>query len=432
MQRELEARLLEWKEDKQRKPLILRGARQVGKTWLLKEFGKTHYNNLAYLRLEDNQPAQDLFDADLDPRRIVEGLQLLTAQKIEPQSTLIVLDEIQAAPKALTALKYFCEELPQYHIAVAGSLLGIALHDGLSFPVGKVNFLDLYPLTFREFLLALDCEQLVKLIDDRDFAMMGVLQQQFIDRLREYLYVGGMPEPILAFRQGQDFMAARKVQQEILAGYELDFSKHVPPRIAQRCRQLWRSLPFQLGRENKKFVYGVVKEGARGRDYEEAIQVLQDCGLIHKVNQVSKPGLPLASYQQDEAFKLYAVDCGLLACMSGLEQAILAEGDAAFAEFKGSLTEQLACQELIAADGFSPYYWSASNSSGEVDFICTIAGQVEPIEVKASVNLKGKSLRAFVQRYDLPHAYRFSLAGYEEQGWLTNLPLYALSCLAPQ
>ena len=429
MQRFLMKDLHDWKNRSTRKPLILRGARQVGKTWLLQEFGAKEFSDAIYVRLEDNAAMRTLFNGSLNPKRLLDGLSAYSRKQISPES-LIILDEVQAIPRALTALKYFNEEVPQYAIAVAGSLLGMALHSGISYPVGKVDFLDLGPMTFGEFLVAEGQEALYQYIQANDFEMIDVFAEQLTDFLKQYYFVGGMPEAVLTYSSTRNYGQVRRVQRAILDTYEGDFSKHTSKDIAEKCRQVWQSIPSQLAKENKKFVYGAVKKGGRGRDYLGAIQFLADCGLIRPVWRVSKPGIPLDSYRDAGAFKLFFVDTGLLGAMSGLDERSIIEGNRLFEEFKGSYVEQFVCQELIAECLFRPYYWSAEKSSGEIDFLFQSQGMVYPLEVKAAENLKSKSLAAFCQKYRLESGIRLSLSGYRNQGWMRNIPLYAIGSLA--
>lgn len=429
MERLLIDRLRAWKAAPGRKPLVLRGARQVGKTWLLKEFGRTDFDNVAYVRLEDNEAMVRLFDGSLEPSRILRGIAAQTGESIDPRSTLIVIDEVQAAPRALTALKYFCEDAPEYAVAVAGSLLGVALNAGISFPVGKVTFMDLYPMTFREFLLAMGERRLAQNLDDADFDMLGVFRERYEDLLRVYYYVGGMPEPVRTYAQSGDFRETRKVQSDILESYKGDFAKHAGAIMGERCRMVFDSLPRHLAKENKKFVYGTVKKGARGRDLDDAIQFLADSGLVTKVKRISAPGLPLSAYADDGAFKMYCVDVGLLGAMSGLESETVIGGSDIFTHFKGALTEQYVCQQLVADNCLTPFYWSSEKGTGEVDFVVQLNGKVVPIEVKAEENLKAKSLSTFCRANGISDAVRLSLSGYRRESWMTNIPLYAVHCL---
>lgn len=429
MERLLLEKLRAWQAGESRKPLVLRGARQVGKTWILREFGKTCFENVAYVRLEDNAPMVKLFEGSLDPHRILTGISAATGEPINPHTTLVVLDEVQAVPRALTALKYFCEEAPEYAIAVAGSLLGVALNAGVSFPVGKVTFLDLHPLSFREFLLAMGEEALEKNIVDSDFDMMGVFKERYEDLLRIYYFTGGMPEVVSTYVETHDFSKVRQVQQDILEAYQGDFARHAGATIGERCRLIFDSIPRHLAKENKKFVYGVVKKGARGRDLNDALQFLIDAGLVVKAKRVSAPGVPLSAYVDEASFKLFCVDIGLLGALAKVDAFSIIDGNALFTNFKGAMVEQYVCQQLVSDCGLDPYYWSAAKSSGEVDFIVQTGGLCVPIEVKAAENLKAKSLANFCKTYHVRCAVRTSLSGYREESWLTNVPLYAIGCL---
>jgi predicted AAA+ superfamily ATPase len=419
-------KLFEWKVKKNRKPLIIRGARQVGKTWLMKEFGATAYKKCVYVSFDNNQRMRELFSADLDVTRLVTGIELYAGHKIDPKNTLIIFDEIQEVPQALNSLKYFNETAPQFHILCAGSLLGVALHQGTSFPVGKVEFLDLFPLSFVEFMRAMDKEQFVVLLEQGDFAMATTFKQVYIDLLKYYYYVGGMPEVLLSFIETRDFNEAREIQQRILTAYEQDFSKHAPKEIVPRIRALWNSIPAQITKENKKFIYGIVKEGARAREYEYALMWLTDCGLVHKVHRVTKPNLPLKAYEDLKAFKLFLVDLGLLSCMTRLRQDVLLDGNELFKEFKGALTEQYVLQQLKTLHNIEPYYWSNERNTAEIDFLLDTGNMVVPLEVKAEVNLQSKSLKAFAEKYNPIFSIRSSMSDYKRESWLLNFPLYAI------
>lgn len=429
MERLLLERLKAWQASEGRKPLVLRGARQVGKTWILKEFGRTRFENVAYVRLEDNAPMAKLFDGSLDPHRIMTGISAATGEPINPHTTLVILDEVQAVPRALTALKYFCEDAPEYAVAVAGSLLGIALNAGISFPVGKVTFLDLHPLSFREFLLAMGEDALEKSVVNSDFDMMGVFKERYEDLLRVYYFTGGMPEAVSTYIDTKDFSRVRQVQQDILEAYQGDFAKHAGTTVGERCRLIFDSIPRHLAKENKKFVYGVVKKGARGRDLDDALRFLIDAGLVVKARRVSAPGVPLSAYVDESSFKLFCVDVGLLGALAKVDAFSIIDGNALFTHFKGAMAEQYVCQQLVSDCGLDPYYWSAPKSTGEVDFVVQVNGLIVPVEVKAEENLKAKSLASFCRAYDIKHAVRTSLSGYREESWLTNIPLYAVSCL---
>lgn len=426
MKRKLINELVRWKDSPNRKPLILSGARQVGKTWLLKEFGARHFSSVAYVSLDNDAVARNYFDMDLDVRRIIASLSLQLNMEIVPGKTLIILDEIQACPKAITALKYFCENAPEYAVAAAGSLLGLSAYEGSGFPVGKVNMLDLNPLSFSEFLEATGNGRYAGLIESGDIALMSPFATMLEGLLRQYYVVGGMPGVVNAYLKGDDFRAAREAQNELLAGYERDFSKHVPSRLLGRMMLAWASIPRHLSRENKRFIFGQVRKGARAADFEECLAWLEEAGLIHKVQRVDKPGLPLSAYAEQTAFKVFLLDIGLLGAMCELDPETILAGSTVFTEFKGALTEQYVCQELIASCGFTPFYWSAENSTGEIDFLVQDGRKIYPIEVKAEENLKAKSLRAFVDRYDDVHARRFSMSGYRDQEWMRNVPLCAV------
>lgn len=418
--------LRRWKVSKFRKPLIIEGARQVGKTWLMKEFGRTEYEAVVYINFDSNRIMAELFEQDLDSNRIVEGLELYSGKKIVPEKTLLIFDEIQEVPKALSSLKYFYENAPQYHIVCAGSLLGIALHGGTSFPVGKVDFLKLYPLSFREFLMATGKEQYAELLSKRDYTMIASFRQMYIDALKQYYFVGGMPEAVLHFAEERDYSVVREIQKRILSAYEQDFSKHAPNEIVPKLRMLWNSIPSQLAKENRKFIYGLVREGARAKDYETAIMWLSDCGLVHKVSRITAPKLPLRAYEDLKAFKLFLVDVGLLGCMVGISHRALLEGNSLFVEFKGALTEQYVLQQLVTKKELGIYYYTNERGNCEVDFVVDNGDTVVPIEVKAEENLKAKSLKTYYEKYMPETAIRMSMSDFREQDWLTNLPLYAV------
>ena len=418
--------LKKWKTRKHRKPLIIRGARQVGKTWLMKEFGSKFYTQYVYINFDNNERMKNLFEGDLDVQRIIIGLELYAGYKIDPDNMLLIFDEIQEVPKALTSLKYFNENAPQYQIVCAGSLLGIALHEGTSFPVGKVEFLDLYPLSYYEFMMALGKERFVTLLQGRQYSFATDFKQEYIDSLKQYYYVGGMPEVVQAFADNRDFNGVRTIQRRILSAYEQDFSKHAPNEAVPRIRMLWNSIPAQLTKENKKFIYGLIKEGARAKEYELALLWLTDCGLVHKVHRVTVPNLPLKAYEDIKAFKLFFVDVGLLSCMVGLKQGVLLDGNELFKEFKGALTEQYVLQELKTLKGINTYYWTADRGTAEVDFVIDNGDDVFPVEVKAEINLQAKSLKVYREKFHPMKSIRTSMADYRDEGWLLNLPLWAL------
>lgn len=419
--------LVKWKDSPRRKPLIIEGAHQVGKTWLVKEFASRYYKNLAYINFEELIYMRSLFENDFDVKRIIAAVSAATHQNCIPGKTLIFFDEIQEAKNGITALKYFHENAPDQHVIAAGSLLGLELHKHTSFPVGKVQFMTLYPMSFIEFLDAAGESNLADLIVNKDLANMNLFASKLKTLLKEYYFVGGMPEAVLYFSKTHDWAEVRSIQKEILESYDRDFSKHAPESIVPRIRQLWNSLPSQLSRENRKFVYGLIKEGARAREYEIALQWLFDGGLIYKVMNVTAPRIPLKSYEDSSAFKIFMVDIGLLGAMSDLDSNTIVNGNAIFTEFKGALTEQYVLQQLIIKHG--PFYYSKANSRQEIDFLIQENGEVIPIEVKAEENLRAKSLHMFVEEFGSPKAYRVSMSDYRDEGWLTNLPLYAVDGL---
>lgn len=418
-----------WKGSGQRKPLIIEGARQVGKTWLMKEFGRLCYSDTVYVNFDANQRMSELFSSDLQTDRIIAGLELYTGKKISPENTLIIFDEVQEVPRALSSLKYFCEDSPEYHIVCAGSLLGVALHAGTSFPVGKVDFLKLFPLSYKEFLMAMGMERFAAVLENCDFEMMGSFQQTYDDALRQYYFVGGMPEAVKEFSENRDFHQAREVQRRILDAYEQDFSKHAPNEIVPKIRMVWNSIPSQLAKENKKFIYGLIREGARAREYEAAIMWLADCGLVHKVSRVNAPNLPLKAYEDLKAFKLFLSDVGLLGCMAGLREGVLLDGNDMFREFKGALTEQYVMQQLATNSDLHCYYYTNDRGSCEIDFVVDNGERVVPVEVKAEVNLKAKSLKVFCEKFRPERSIRTAMTDYKVEGSLVNLPLYAIDLL---
>lgn len=418
--------LLAWKQSRRRKPLIIEGARQVGKTWLMKEFGRQAYADTVYINFDSNARMAELFASGLDTKRLVLGLELYAGRKIDPENALLIFDEVQEVPRALAALKYFCEDAPQYHIVCAGSLLGIALHRGTSFPVGKVDFLKLYPLSFQEFLMAIGKQQFSELLDQQDFSMITSFRETYADALKQYYFVGGMPEAVESFAENQDFNEVRQIQKRILAAYEQDFSKHAPNEVVPRLRMLWNSIPAQLAKENKKFIYGLVREGARAKDYETALLWLSDCGLVHRVSRVNAPGIPLRAYEDMKAFKLFVLDVGLLGCMTGLHQRTLLDGNTLFVEFKGALTEQYVCQQLKTLADLELCYYTNDRGSCEVDFVVDTGGRVMPLEVKAETNLRAKSLKTYREKFSPELAIRTSMADYRKEDGLVNLPLYAI------
>lgn len=431
MKRNAIKELYEWKENNDRKPLVILGARQVGKTWLMKEFGKEAYKKCAYVNFEDNDDLRGMFEHDFDIQRIIANLQWATDVTID-EDTLIILDEIQEAPRGITALKYFQEKAPQYHVIAAGSLLGIAMHKNDSFPVGKVDFMHLYPLSFYEFLNAVGEKKMVDLLQAKDWTMLTMVRAKFEERLRQYYFVGGMPAAVLAFVNDGDLNKVRTIQKSIIEAYERDFSKHAPAIEVPRIRMVWHSIPSQLSKENRKFIYGMIKEGARAKDFELAIEWLKDAGLIYKVNRCKKAQLPLAAYEDFSAFKMFLSDIGLMGAMSNIPVQSLLNVNMLFSDFKGALTEQFVLQQMKTNQSLSIYYWSADNSRGEIDFLVQQEEKVIPIEVKAEENLQAKSLRMFVERNPGLKGCRFSMSPYREQDWLVNYPLYSVLTILGQ
>ena len=422
-------KLFKWKESKNRKPLVIEGARQVGKTWLMNEFGKQAYKDVFYINFDSNSIMKDLFSIDLNIERIIMGLELYVGRKIDPSNSLLIFDEIQEVPRALSSLKYFYENAPQYHIVCAGSLLGIALHKNTSFPVGKVDFLKLYPLSFKEFLISTHNKQYTDLLEAGDFKTITIFKQVYIDALKQYYYVGGMPEVVQNFIDNKDFNEVRNIQKQILFAYEQDFSKHAPLEVVPKIRMIFNNIPSQLAKENKKFIYGLLKDGARAKDYEVAIMWLVDCGLIHKVTRINGAGVPLCTYEDLKAFKLFMLDIGLLGCMAGLDQKTLLEGNNLFIEFKGALSEQYVCQQLKTIEYLDIHYYTNDRGNCEVDFVADLKNNIIPIEVKAETNLKAKSLKTYCDKYKPKTAIRSSMADYKKEEWLINLPLYAIETI---
>ena len=418
--------LIEWKLDNYRKPLIVQGARQTGKTWLIQEFGKAEFKKMVYINFEHETKLQDLFLKDLHVPRIITALEAFSGISISAEDTLIVFDEIQSAPKGLTSLKYFNENAPEYFVIASDSLLGMNLHNKVSFPVGKVSFLDLYPMDFYEFLLALGETGLARILDEKLWDMLDLFSEKFKEFLRYYLYVGGMPEVVSAFARNRDWAKVRQKQLEILTTYERDFSKYAPYEIVPRLNMVWQNIPAQLSKENKKFVYGVMKEGARAKDYELAIQWLIDSGILLKSNRVSTPSMPLIAYQDMSAFKLFFNDVGLLAAKANVDLKTIVFGNNVFVEFKGALTEQFVMQQLIAAELDYIGYWTNDRSTAEVDFIIQNEGDIIPIEVKAGENTKSKSFKLFCEKFKPQTAIRTSLSNYRQESWMTNVPMYIL------
>ena len=418
-------KLLNWKEDTDRKPLILNGARQVGKTWILKEFGNKYYSKTAYINMDRNPRMKELF-YDFDTDRLIQGFKAETGIDIEPSNTLIILDEIQEIPEAITSLKYFCENAREYHIAVAGSLLGVSTHKGVSFPVGKVNFLNLFPLNFEEFLIATGNENLVELINKNDLEMIKVFSDKYKSLLKEYYYIGGMPEVVKSYVEYKDYNRVRKIQNEILLSYEKDFSKHVPKNELPKVIQIWNNFNTQLARENKKFIYRALKPSARASEYENAVNWLVDSGLMYKINRVNSCKIPLEGYIDYSAFKLYFLDVGLLAAKNQLDIKTILEGNQIFVEYKGSLTEQYVLEEITSNTDAPINYWSNDAGIAEVDFVIQLKNEIIPIEVKAEENLQSKSLKVFVDKYKTEKNIRTSMSNYKRDNWIVNIPLYII------
>ena len=425
MERSIYSSLKKWKESPTRKPLILQGARQVGKTYILKEFGAREYSEVVYINCDDNNDMQNMF-VDYDVDRIIRSLSAISGISIKPSTTLLILDEIQEVERGLASLKYFCEKAPEYHVAVAGSLLGITLHEGTSFPVGKVDMLYMYPMDFEEFLLAMGKEQLVELLRNNSWATLTPLRGMLTELLRQYYFVGGMPEAVKTYVERGDIWEVRSIHSKIIDAYRNDMSKHVPKQQVQRINMVWNSIPSQLARDNKKFIYGALRKGARANDFEIAIQWLVDSGLVHKVHRISKPVVPLKFYEDMASFKLFLLDCGLLGALSETPPEQILIGDNVFEEYKGAFTENYVLQQLKSLPRTFVYYYSNDNSTLEIDFVVQHDTYIIPIEVKAEENLRAKSLRQFVTDNPGLHGVRFSMSDYREQDWLTNVPLWAV------
>lgn len=426
MERYAIQQLIDWKNKKNHKPLIIQGARQVGKTWLMQEFGKRYYEQVAYINFDIDEKSREIFNTDYDTNRMLMDIGLATKIKINPENTLIILDEIQECPRALTSLKYFRENAPQYDIIVAGSLLGVACHEGTGFPVGKVSFMNLYPLSFKEFLLAMDEERFVELLNNKDYKTIKLFNNKYEKLLKQYCYVGGMPEIVSDFVENKDFTSVRELQLEILSAYEEDFTKHIPENTVAKIRLLWKSIPAQLSKENKKFIYGAVKEGARARDFEAALSWLINSGLIYRVNKITKPDLPIMAYEDFSAFKLFVLDVGLLGAMTGLEAETIIDGNRIFEEFKGAIAEQYVLQQFKTIKDLPIMYWSNETSRAEIDFVVQLKSNVVPVEVKAETNLQAKSLKVYIEKFKPNYAIRTSMADYKTTDNLIDLPLYCV------
>ena len=429
MERTAYEALLEWKNNERRKPLVIKGARQVGKTWLMKAFGKKEFESVAYINFEKVTQLATLFEADFDIQRILRSIQLATGIIPQVGKTLIIFDEIQSVRRGLLALKYFYEDAPQYHIMAAGSLLGLSIHKDDSFPVGKVDFLNLFPLSYQEFLLAIGKTALLDTLKSRDWTLISAFKGQYVDLLKQYYYIGGMPEVVNAFIRDGDFKEVRTIQNTILESYDKDFSKHPPLDIVPRIKMVWNVLPSQLAKENRKFIFGAVKSGGRAKEFELAIMWLQDAGLIYKVNRVSNASLPLGGFEDSSAFKLFMVDVGLLGAKSGLDAKTLIDGNEIFGQYKGALTEQYVLQQFKSIDNMGTYYWTPDEGIAEIDFLIQISGSVIPVEVKAAENLKAKSLRSFREKYHPRISVRTSMSDYREEPTMINMPLYAVGLI---
>ncbi len=423
MKRLIIEQLKEWKTKKNRKPLIIQGARQVGKTWVMKAFGSNYFKKHVYINFESNIKLQSIFEPDLKIARLISIFEIETGVSID-EETLIILDEIQEAEGGLTALKYFYENAPQYYLMAAGSFLGVSLQKGHTFPVGKVDFLRLYPMCFEEFLLNINEELLLKSLKAQNWKILLPFHEKLISLLRLYYFVGGMPEAVNEYIDSKNLKQVRALQNNILLGYENDFSKYAPIEVVPKIRMVWQSIIGQLARENKKFIYGQLKTGARAKEFESAINWLVNSGLVHKSNRITKPGIPLQSYADMDAFKLYLLDIGLLNAMAGLGEKILLNKNQILVEHKGAMTEQFVAQELKIKHGL--FYWSAENGTSELDFILQKEDALIPVEVKAEKNLKAKSLRVFVEKYKPANAIRASMSFYRADDWLVNIPLYAV------
>lgn len=421
--------LINWKNNKNHKPLLVYGARQVGKTWLMEEFGKTCFSDYCLVNLEINERIANVFCKTMDPREILAALEMEMHKKITPD-TLIILDEIQACPKAITSLKYFCEIMPEYYVIAAGSLLGVAIHNGVSFPVGKVESLYLYPMTFCEFLDAIGEDRICETINSRNFTLIEMFKDKIIDYLKLYFYIGGMPEVVKNYVEQKDFQLVRTIQNRILNDYKEDFSNHIPKEIYTQVTMLWESIPRQLAKENKKFVYKEVSgDNARAKKYDPAIQWLKDSGLIYQIYRLSKPAMPIEAYKEYNVFKLFMSDIGLLSAKSNLDIRVLLEGSKVFTEFKGAITEQYVLQEIKAKQDINVAYWANENGQAEIDFVVQVGSKIMPVEVKAGINLKAQSLNAYRNKFNPDCSVRTSLADYKVSDNLYDIPLYMIELI---
>lgn len=427
MERKIINQLREWKNNPERKPLILLGARQVGKTWIMKHFGKSDFKNVAYINCDDEPLVKELFNSDYNIPRILRGIQAITGTKVEPGKTLIIFDEIQEVKRGLHSLKYFQENAPEYHVIAAGSLLGITIGRGESFPVGKVNTLHMYPLDFEEFLMAMGEQRLINLFYQPDWELLQILRTKYIELLRQYYFVGGMPEVVAGYVKNGDLQKVRQKQNAILDAYRLDISKHTNASESMRIGQILQSLPSQLAKENKKFLYNVIKKGARAAEYELAIQWLLDAGIVYKVPRIKELQMPVKFYEDLSAFKLFLLDCGLLGCMADAPASQMMLGENVFKEFKGAFTEQFVMQQLKSSN-LTAYYWSNTSTPAEIDFVIQTENRVIPVEVKAEENVRSKSMAEYIRshpQYDLK-GLRISMLGYQDQDWMENIPLFGI------
>lgn len=427
MERKIINQLREWKNNPERKPLILLGARQVGKTWIMKHFGKSDFKNVAYINCDDEPLVKELFNSDYNIPRILRGIQAITGTKVEPGKTLIIFDEIQEVKRGLHSLKYFQENAPEYHVIAAGSLLGITIGPGESFPVGKVNTLHMYPLDFEEFLMAMGEQRLINLFYQPDWELLQILRTKYIELLRQYYFVGGMPEVVAGYVKNGDLQKVRQKQNAILDAYRLDISKHTNASESMRIGQILQSLPSQLAKENKKFLYNVIKKGARAAEYELAIQWLLDAGIVYKVPRIKELQMPVKFYEDLSAFKLFLLDCGLLGCMADAPASQMMLGENVFKEFKGAFTEQFVMQQLKSSN-LTAYYWSNTSTPAEIDFVIQTENRVIPVEVKAEENVRSKSMAEYIRshpQYDLK-GLRISMLGYQDQDWMENIPLFGI------
>lgn len=425
MKREIYSKLLEWQSRRDHKPLILDGARQVGKTYILKAFGSKEYKNFSYVNLDKDAVAKSIFESDHDIPRILRTLSAHTGVDIVPKDTLIIIDEIQESAAALGCLKYFKEDFPQYDVAVAGSLLGISIHEDQSFPVGMVELVRMFPMSLHEFLNATGNEKLTELLLNCDWSAVNTLSQKYIDLLRQYYYVGGMPEAVAGYIEGKGLGAVRKIQKDILAGYRKDFSKHAPKKEVPRIEMVWDSLPSHLAKENKKFIYGAVRKGGRSKDFEVAITWLKDAGLIYKIHRVSKIEYPLKFYEDFDVFKIFPLDVGLLGAMTDVPASQMLVGDNIFKEFKGAFTECYVGEQLARIQ-IPTFYFSSNETTVEVDFAVQTEKRVIPLEAKAEENVYAKSLKTYIDDHPKLKGLHVSMKNYIDQGWMENLPLYAI------